>query len=187
MTQLLPNGADLQCRIAFASEPYAYPPTWTDVSADLISIKTKRGRARQLDRYEAGTATVVLKNFEDNYWENNTGGAYYPNVKLDKRLNIRVTDAGTLGYRTVGASTVNIVNTDIIMGSLFTPPADCSIHSLNVYTTLGFGTTDPLLKGAVYNATTLALVGTTAEVTPQSLTWNNLTFSADIHLQGGQA
>jgi len=78
-------------RIAFASAPFDAVPTWVDVSADVISINTKRGRQHEINRMEAGTATVVLLNTSGNYWPDNAGGSYYPNVKPLKRINIRVT------------------------------------------------------------------------------------------------
>uniref|UniRef100_A0A6M3JX91 Putative tail protein n=1 Tax=viral metagenome TaxID=1070528 RepID=A0A6M3JX91_9ZZZZ len=84
-------GATITTRIAFDSDPFDATPTWTDVSADMISLNTKRGRQHQLDRIEAGTATVLLKNIDGNYWPLNAGGDYYPEVKLGKRINIRVT------------------------------------------------------------------------------------------------
>ncbi len=63
---------------------------WDDVSSDLVSFSTKRGRQHQLNRIEAGTATILLKNIHGNYWPNNAGGDYYPEVKIGKRINIRV-------------------------------------------------------------------------------------------------
>ena len=44
---------------------------------------------------EAGEATIVLKNQSGNYWQLNTGGAYYPNVIPKKRVNIRATYGST--------------------------------------------------------------------------------------------
>ena len=76
------------CQIAFTSGPYAASPTWVDVSADLVSFSIKRGRQYQIDRFQAGTATVLLKNLNGNYWPDNTGGAYYPNVDLRKLIQV---------------------------------------------------------------------------------------------------
>lgn len=77
-------------RIAFVTDPFAITPTWVDVSNDLVAFSIKRGRQHQLDRIEAGTASILLKNLHGNYWPNNDGGTYYPEVKLGKRINIRV-------------------------------------------------------------------------------------------------
>lgn len=76
-------------RIAFATDPYDDTPSWTDVSSDLVAFTTKRGRQHQLDRFQAGTATILLRNVGGHYWPHNTGGDHYPNVKLGKRVNIR--------------------------------------------------------------------------------------------------
>ena len=86
----------VNCRIAFDTDPLAYPPTWTDVSSDLVNISTKRGRQHQLDRIEAGTANVLLKNIDGNYWPDNAGGDYDPNVKIGKRLNLWAIYDGTI-------------------------------------------------------------------------------------------
>ena len=179
----LPNGGNLQCRIAFASTPYAYPPVWTDVSADLISIKTNRGRQNQLDRFEAGNATIVLKNLAGNYWENNTGGAYYPNVKLDKRVNLRVADVTVVGYNTGGVIGVSAV--DIIWSVKLTPSVDCTVRSFFVFTLVTLGTTGHKIKGALYNSA-LNLLQSAAEITPADLSWNKLTLAADVHLDAGR-
>ncbi len=77
------------CRIAFASNPFASTPTWVDVSANLMSFSTRRGRQWELNRMEAGTAQVTLLNMAGDYWPNNTTGAYTPNVLPWKRINIR--------------------------------------------------------------------------------------------------
>lgn len=85
---MIPQGPSV--RIAFDSDPFDETPIWTDVSGDLVSFASKRGRQHQLDRIEAGTASILLKNLHGNYWPNNTEGDYYPEVKLGKRINIRV-------------------------------------------------------------------------------------------------
>lgn len=78
-------------RIAFDTDPMADVPTWTDVSADVLSIYTKRGRQHELGRMETGTAIVQLLNTDGNYWPLNAGGAYFGKVEPGKKLNIRVT------------------------------------------------------------------------------------------------
>lgn len=54
--------------------------TWTDVSADLISVNTTRGRSLQLEQFQAGTATIVLKNDQGKYDNANTSSPYFPNL-----------------------------------------------------------------------------------------------------------
>jgi hypothetical protein len=78
-------------RIAFATAPFAAVPTWTTITPDVLAFSSKRGRQHELDRFEAGTANLIIRNDRGDYWPNNTGGAYYPNVTIGKRLNIQAT------------------------------------------------------------------------------------------------
>ncbi len=64
--------------------------TWIDITSDVRSISTKYGRQYELNRMEAGTATVVVKNRSRNYDPANTSGAYYPNVLPLRKIRIRV-------------------------------------------------------------------------------------------------
>ncbi len=89
VTYTLPDGN--HCRIAFESAPYAAAPAWKNISSDLRAISIRKGRQHALDRMEAATAIVTLGNDHYNYYPNNTGGAYYPNVRPGKRLNIQST------------------------------------------------------------------------------------------------
>lgn len=82
-------------RIAFDSDAFTASPVWTDVSSDLISFRIVKGRKNVLDRMESGIAEVVLKNTSGNYWPDNSGGSYFPNIKTTKRINIRATFSGT--------------------------------------------------------------------------------------------
>lgn len=82
----------IEVRAAFASAAFSGSPTWNgQLDTDGLELSIRRGRQHELDRIEAGTAQVVLKNLSGNYWPNNSGGAYYPNVLPGKRLNVRAT------------------------------------------------------------------------------------------------
>ena len=74
------------CKIAFTSNAFATLPSWTDVSADLISISVRRGRQWEMNRIEAGTAVITLKNFAGTYWP---GAA---NIVPMKRVWLYITD-----------------------------------------------------------------------------------------------
>jgi hypothetical protein len=78
-------------RIAFATDPLADVPTWTDVSAYAYELNIKRGRQHELGRIEAGTATVMLKNNTGVFWPGNAAGPYYGYILPGKRINIRAT------------------------------------------------------------------------------------------------
>lgn len=86
-------------RVAFASNPMVASPTWTDISHDVMSFYISRGRQHELDRMEAGTATIVLKNTSGNYWPS---GIYSPNLLPGKAVNIRATYGGTTYDRYYG-------------------------------------------------------------------------------------
>jgi len=51
--------------------------TWTDVSTDLRSFTTNRGKQRQLDEYNSGTASLVLDNRDRDFDPLNTSSPYY--------------------------------------------------------------------------------------------------------------
>ncbi len=92
----------ISVRIAFADDPFAAAPTWTDVSGLLVSYSFSRGRQHELGRMEAGTATVVLQNAAGDFWPNNVAGAYYPDVHSRKKIDIRVTYGGVTYPRFTG-------------------------------------------------------------------------------------
>ena len=67
---------------------------WADVTADVISVSTSRGRNRELDNFNAGTATVELRNNERQYDVTNTAGTYYGGIL--PRLPIQITVQGVI-------------------------------------------------------------------------------------------
>ena len=81
-------------RIAFGSNPLD-TPVWTDVSSYVRAISMQRGRQRELDRIEAGTAHLTLSNQDGRFDPTNSSSPYWPNVKPARRINIRATWAGT--------------------------------------------------------------------------------------------
>jgi len=81
----------LALRVAFASAPMAVTPIWTDITNDVRRIRIRRGRNHELDRMEAGTMTLELKNFHGNYWPLNAGSAHFPNVLPGKRVDLTAT------------------------------------------------------------------------------------------------
>jgi len=81
----------ITARIAFATGPLAVTPTWTDVSSYVRKVSIRRGRQDELNRMEAGTATVVLDNLDRRFDPTYTGGAYYGTVLPMRKINIRAT------------------------------------------------------------------------------------------------
>lgn len=78
----------LTLRIAFASDPMDAVPAWTTITGDVRRIRTRRGRQHELDRMEAGTMELELKNFHGNYWPLNAASIHSPNVLPGKRINL---------------------------------------------------------------------------------------------------
>jgi len=68
-------------QMAFGEAITTAAPDWTDVTVDIMSLQTKRGRMHDLDRVECGTAVIVAKNINGNWWRENTDGDYTPNMK----------------------------------------------------------------------------------------------------------
>ena len=64
---------------------------WTDVTTYCLGFDTKLGRQHELNRVEAGTATVRLDNKDRRFDPANTSSPYSPNVLPNKRLRIRAT------------------------------------------------------------------------------------------------
>ena len=92
----------LVLRIAFASAPMATSPSWDAVTSSLRSIHIKRGRQHELDQISAGTAQLELDNRAGNYWPNNAGGDYSPNVLPGKRIQLYAVYGGVTYYLYTG-------------------------------------------------------------------------------------
>jgi len=78
----------LTLRVAFGSDPMDAVPVWTTITNDVRQIRIRRGRQHELDRMEAGTMSLELKNMHGNYWPLNAGGIHFPNVLPSKRVNL---------------------------------------------------------------------------------------------------
>lgn len=86
---------DFTVRIAFASDPFGENLRWTDIGNVVLSGSIARGRQHELDRIEAGTCRLLVKNTAGDFWPDNASGKYYGNLKPGKRINIRKTYNGT--------------------------------------------------------------------------------------------
>lgn len=98
MTGAPAPAATIKVEIAFLSAGSAFSQVaqWTDVSADLRSVSITRGRQVELDRFNAGTATVVLANRSAQYDPLNTSGPHFGNILPMKRIRISVSTDGIL-------------------------------------------------------------------------------------------
>lgn len=77
--------------VAFTTTPADPSPAWEDVTDDLRSARTRRGRQQELDRYQAGTLDVVLGNTDRQYDPENAAGDHAPDVKPMRRTRLRAT------------------------------------------------------------------------------------------------
>lgn len=61
-----------------------------EIAGDSFYVTVRRGRNRELDEFQAGTATVSLRNFDRTYDALNTAGIYYGDLVPGKRVEITV-------------------------------------------------------------------------------------------------
>lgn len=61
----------------FGTGEFAPDLEWANVTADVRSITTSRGRQRQIEAFPAGTCTIVLDNTAGNYDPDNPNSIYF--------------------------------------------------------------------------------------------------------------
>lgn len=71
-------------------------PDWFDITDDAEVLTFNRGRQHELDRVDAGTATLTLDNWHGNYNALNTASLYYPDIKPMVSIRIRAVHEGTI-------------------------------------------------------------------------------------------
>ncbi len=81
-------------QIAWASNPFDTSPTWADISEFCITEDIDRGRLYELDRFEAGTLSLLAKNADGRFWSTNGASPYAPNVDIGKRVHVTITYNG---------------------------------------------------------------------------------------------
>lgn len=75
--------------------PTAADPDWADITADVMSVTTRRGRQKELDRFRAGTFTVTLDNRDADYSPDNPSSPYAGHLKPMRRIRARAIYLGT--------------------------------------------------------------------------------------------
>lgn len=80
--------------IAFDSVPGAETPVWTEVSDDLRLSTTRRGRSRELERYQPGEAEFVLANHDRKYDPVYASSPYAGKILPMKRTRLQATYGG---------------------------------------------------------------------------------------------
>lgn len=73
----------------------SYDPTWIDITNDVISISTRRGRSQENTAFTAGTATIVLDNELGTYTPENVDSTYYGRLTPMCPIRIRATYGAT--------------------------------------------------------------------------------------------
>lgn len=81
--------------VAFTDGPYVLSPTWTAVTSYVREITVRRGRATEVENFEAGTATLVLDNRDRRFDPFYASGPYYGNLLPRRQIRIRATNNGT--------------------------------------------------------------------------------------------
>jgi hypothetical protein len=87
---------------------------WYDVSSFVQGVQVSRGRSRQLDYYQGGTATIFFKNADRRFDPLNTSSPYYPTIK--PRNLVRISSRGKYlftGFVTDWDFEYDIANQDI--------------------------------------------------------------------------
>jgi hypothetical protein len=81
--------------VAFTDGPYVAYPTWTAITSYVREITVRRGRASEVENFEAGTATLVLDNRDRRFDPFYTSGPYYGNLLPRRQIRIRATNNST--------------------------------------------------------------------------------------------
>jgi hypothetical protein len=64
---------------------------WTNVTADMVAITSRRGRNRESGAFETGSFTFTLRNDARKYDPENTAGTYYGKLRPNRRVRLRAT------------------------------------------------------------------------------------------------
>lgn len=92
------------------SEAYA-----VDISADVLEVRTKRGRNRLLNDFEAGTATITVKDDNGDYNPSNTSSPLYPLLPMQK-VRVKVKGSDDFLATTIWTGYINVVSTTFSQG-----------------------------------------------------------------------
>lgn len=71
---------------------------WTDVSAYVVNVNTRRGRNKQTGAFETGTMTVLARNDDRRFDPDYAAGPYYGNLRPNRRIRFRMTYSATTYY-----------------------------------------------------------------------------------------
>jgi hypothetical protein len=86
----------LIAEVAFGYSITSASPVWTDITQHvdmLAGISIERGAQDELSETQPGTASLVLDNADGRFTSDRTSSPYYPNVKKNVPIRLRVVTA----------------------------------------------------------------------------------------------
>lgn len=83
--------------VAWDDGPYVANPTWTEVTSDVRSFQTHRGRGSDFDQFDTGTAQITFDNRTRKYDPFYTSGTYYGKLLPRRQVKI-VAQIGGVTY-----------------------------------------------------------------------------------------
>jgi hypothetical protein len=82
----------IKLELALTTAPMAASPSWTDITAyGEPPIEITFGRTDEFGQVQPATMRLRLKNYDGRFTMGNTAGAYWPNVKVGKRIRLTAT------------------------------------------------------------------------------------------------
>jgi hypothetical protein len=79
--------------VAFASQPMAPSPTWTDISTYASAVNplgVQRGRPDEFSDVQPGTMGLLLNNADGRFTRDRPASPYYPNVRNGRRIRVSI-------------------------------------------------------------------------------------------------
>lgn len=89
------------CQFSTAN-PTAATQTWNDITPYVLSFNINRGKQRSLDRFEAGTMALRLRNTDRRFDPTYTGGPYYGNLYPLRMIRFGFVINGTITWAFTG-------------------------------------------------------------------------------------
>jgi hypothetical protein len=89
--------------------------TAVDISSVVLEVRTKRGRTRLLNDFEAGTATITVADANGDFNPANTSSPYYPLLPMQK-MRVKVRGSDDFTATTIWTGYLNVVSTTFSQG-----------------------------------------------------------------------
>src|SRR6266498_2746218 len=92
----------VKIEVAFATQPMAASPTWTDIStfgSAVNPIGISRGRPDEFSEVSPSTLAVLLNNADGRFTQGRVASPYYPNVRNGRRSRVSMIYSSTTYVR----------------------------------------------------------------------------------------